>query len=54
MEVIQEMGMTDKQFKSWLRRIKRDLQEAREAEDTETKNKKIDEMLEDIQADLED
>ena len=51
---MEDMGMTDKQFKSWLRRIKRDLQEAREAEDIGMKNKKIDEMLEDIQADLED
>lgn len=54
MEVIQDMGMTDKQFKSWLRRIKRDLQEARDAKDEDSKNKKIDEMLEDIQQDLED
>ena len=52
--MIAEMGMTDKQWKGWLRRLKRDLEELKENKDEEKRQKKLDEMLEDIQQDLED
>ncbi len=46
--------MTDKQWKGWLRRFKRDLEELRKEEDEKERNKKLDIMLEEIQQDLED
>ena len=48
------LSMTDKQWKGWLRRFKRDLEELRKEEDEKERNKKIDVMLEEIQQDLED
>ena len=47
-------SMTDKQWKGWLRRFKRDLEELRKEEDEKERNKKLDIMLEEIQQDLED
>lgn len=47
------LSMTDKQWKGWLRRFKRDLEELKTASDDE-REKKLDAMLEDIQQDLED
>lgn len=46
--------MTDKQWKGWLRRFKRDLEELKSEKDEEERNKKLDIMLEEIQQDLED
>lgn len=46
--------MTDKQWKGWLRRFKRDLEELKKEEDEKERNKKLDIMLEEIQQDLED
>ncbi len=51
MEVI---SMTDKQWKGWLRRFKRDLEELKNANDDTEREKKLDIMLEEIQQDLED
>lgn len=48
------LAMTDRQWKGWLRRLKRDLEELKNAKDENTREKKINEMLEDIQQDLED
>lgn len=51
---MEEMGMTDKQFNLFLRFLQRALQEAKAEEDTSKKNKKIDELLEDIKKSIED
>ena len=48
------LSMTDKQWKGWLRRFKRDLEELRKEEDEKERNKKLDIMLDEIQQDLED
>lgn len=48
------LAMTDKQWKGWLRRFKRDLEDIKEAKTEEERNKKLDEMLDEIQQDLED
>lgn len=48
------LNMTDMQWKSWLRRFKRDLEEVRQADNDEKRNKKLDSMIDDIQQDLED
>ncbi len=48
------LSMTDKQWKGWLRRFKRDLEELKKEEDEKERNKKLDIMLEEIQQDLED
>lgn len=45
---------TDKQWKAWLRRFKRDLEDIKKAKTEEDRTKKLDEMLEDIEMDLED
>ena len=42
------LSMTDKQWKGWLRRFKRDLEELRKEEDEKERNKKLDIMLEEI------
>ena len=47
-EVTKEMGMTDLQFKSWLKQIIRGLEGAKE----ET-GRKIDELLKDLKEDLQ-
>ncbi|MDE7188348.1 MAG: hypothetical protein K2O13_12710 [Lachnospiraceae bacterium] len=48
------LNMTDKQWKGWLRRFKRDLEEIKDAKDESERNKKLNIMLEEIQQDLED
>lgn len=48
------LNMTDKQWKGWLRRFKRDLEELKKEKDEEKRDKKLDIMLEEIQQDLED
>jgi hypothetical protein len=48
------LNMTDKQWKGWLRRFKRDLEELKSEKDANERDKKIDVMLEEIQQDLED
>ena len=48
------LNMTDKQWKGWLRRFKRDLEELKKEKDENERDKKIDVMLEEIQQDLED
>ena len=48
------LSMTDKQWKGWLRRFKRDLEELKNEKDEIERNKKLDVMLDEIQQDLED
>ena len=48
------LNMTDKQWKGWLRRFKRDLEELKKEKDENERDKKLDVMLEEIQQDLED
>ena len=48
------LNMTDKQWKGWLRRFKRDLEELKSEKDANERDKKIDVMLEEIQQDLEE
>ena len=48
------LNMTDKQWKGWLRRFKRDLEELKSEKDAKERDKKLDVMLEEIQQDLED
>ncbi len=48
------LNMTDKQWKGWLRRFKRDLEELKKEKDEKERDKKLDVMLEEIQQDLED
>lgn len=47
------MGMTDLQFKSWLKQIIRGLEGAKEEDTKENTDKKIDEMLKDLKEDLQ-
>lgn len=54
MEVIDNMAISEKELKLLMNFVKDDLKEARESEDTEKKNKKIDRILEHIQQYLED
>lgn len=54
MEVMQDMGMTDSQYKSMRRRDKKELERILEVKTVEEKDKLIKEMLEIIQQDLED
>lgn len=53
MEVMQDMGMTDLQFKSWLKQIIRSLEGAREENTKEDTDKKIEELLKDLREDLQ-
>lgn len=48
------LNMTDKQWKGWLRRFKRDLEELKSEKDENERNRKLDIMLAEIQQDLED
>ena len=48
------MGMTDKQFQSWVRFLLSDLQEVRDADDEEKKAAKIAEIIENLTRTLED
>ena len=51
--MITEMGMTDLQFKSWLKQIIRGLESAKEENSKEETDNKIDEMLNDLKEDLQ-
>lgn len=51
--MISEMGMTDLQFKSWLKQIIRGLESAKEEDTKEETDKKINEMLQDLKEDLQ-
>ena len=48
------LNMTDKQWKGWLRRFKRDLEDLKKTKDEKERDKKINILLEEIQQDLED
>lgn len=54
MEVIDEMAISEKEMKLLMNFVKDDLKEARDSEDVETKNDKIDRVLKHIQQYLED
>lgn len=51
--MVQEMGMTDLQFKSWLKQIIRSLESAKEEQSKEATDKKINELLQDLKEDLQ-
>lgn len=53
MEVINDMGMTDLQFKSWLKQIIRNLEDAKEESTKEDTDKKITKLLNDLKEDLQ-
>ena len=48
------MGMTDSQFKAFVRFMIRDVKEAKEETDAEKRNKILDDILKDLQNTLED
>ncbi len=48
------LSMTDKQWKGWLRRFKRDLEDLKSEKDEKERDRKLNVMLEEIQQDLED
>lgn len=48
------MGMTDSQFKAFLRFVLDDLQEARAEENVEKRNLKLDKIIDTMQKALED
>lgn len=52
--VMNNMGMTDKQFNGFIRFLIDDLQEAKEEADTDKKNKRIEKILENLQSTLEE
>lgn len=54
MEVLQDMSISEKELKLLMNFVKDDLTEARDSEDPEKKNRKIDRVLEHIQQYLED
>lgn len=54
MEVMDEMAISEKEMKLLMNFVKDDLKEARDSEDVETKNDKIDRVLKHIQQYLED
>ena len=49
-----EMGMTDKQFQSYVRFLLDDLKEVREEPTEDKKNEKLDKVITNLQATLED
>ena len=51
---MEQMGMTDKQLNGFIRFLIDDLKEAKEEEDTEKKNARIQKILENLQSTLED
>ena len=53
MEAIENMGMTDLQFKSWLKQIIRGLEDAKKEDTKEDTNKTLDELLKDLREDLQ-
>ena len=48
------LNMTDKQWKGWLRRLKRDMEEIKNEKSEEERDKKLDVMIDEIRQDLED
>ncbi len=54
LEVMDEMAISQKEMKLLMNFVKDDLIEARDSEDVEKKNRKIDRVLEHIQQYLED
>ena len=54
LEVMDEMAISEKEMKLLMNFVKDDLIEARDSEDVENKNSKIDRVLEHIQQYLED
>ena len=52
MEAMNDTGMTDLQFKSWLRQIIRGIESAKQEKTKEETDKKIDELLKDLKEDL--
>ncbi|OUQ67296.1 hypothetical protein B5E53_08820 [Eubacterium sp. An11] len=52
-EIMEDMGMTDLQFKSWLRQIIRRLEEAESEDSKEKTDIKLDELLKDLREDLQ-
>lgn len=53
MEVMETVGMTDLQFKSWLRQFIRGLEGAKEKTTKEDTDRKIEELLKDLKEDLQ-
>ena len=53
-ELMEEMSISEKEMKLLMNFVKDDLKEARDSEDIEKKNNKIDRVLEHIQQYLED
>ena len=53
-QVMDEMAISEKEMKLLMNFVKDDLKEARDSEDVEKKNSKIDRVLEHIQQYLED
>lgn len=53
MEVMEEIGMTDLQFKSWLKQIIRGLEGAKDKATKEETDAKIEELLKDLKEDLQ-
>ena len=53
MEVMHDMGMTDLQFKSWLKQIIRGLEGAKEKATKEETDKELEELLKDLKEDLQ-
>ena len=49
---MQDMGMTDLQFKSWLKQIIRGLEDAKNETTKEETDKKLIELLKDLKEDL--
>lgn len=49
-----DMGMTDKQFNLFLRFLQNALEEIKSEENGETKDKKIEKLMDDIQKSIED
>ena len=52
-DMIQDMGMTDLQFKSWLKQIIRGLEDAKDKPTKEDTDKKLNELLQDLKEDLQ-
>ena len=48
------MGMTDKEFQSWVRFLLGDLKDIKQETDPEKKAAKLDEIMENLQKTLED
>lgn len=53
MEVMESTGMTDLQFKSWLKQIIRGLEDAKKEDTKESTDKKLEELLKDLKEDLQ-